>query len=1086
MKNFNFQQGKAKRLFISCALLLALLAVNTDHALSQTSAIEPHILPPDVWSFMKYGNVPVDMYTGAANVSIPIYTYKDNDFEIPISLDYVSSGFIPNIPAGSVGVGWFLNAGGMITREVNGIPDEYSHPYNIYEGQFTYRPYKHYTPFNLQGYYSYYLAWKINNTPTYLSRFYPRWLALDDVCCDVIYYPIEVSNNMVINAAEASADVFSFNFMGHRGKFHMSRSEVVVYETTDPKGEYHVDLSGFGDQQSTIKITTGDGYIYTFGGLDDRSNDDLEARSWYCPYMPHGSEPGDIEADEIMETPGVYSQWQLISIEAPNGRQVNFGYSEHKTIETIRPESRVQHISGYKKVDGTGKILDDKQYKSGVVKHVAKTRQLTSVSTENCDIKFTYNQSSTYEIGVNIHKDYIQLRGGCTDNHNSDGEPEYTTTTKSPGRLNSIVIMDRIRNQAVKTINLSYITLGTGVQKKLFLTEVNIPGLGKYQMSYIDGNFPINGTPSVDYWGFYNSECYDTNCTIHGKLVGNVAVGTTYQTFQDTELQRRYPNFNFSKLGMLETIAYPTGGYSKFEYEPHYASTFVKRSVSSNSGYPVLANYSIKNYSGIFTQEVGGVRVKSITSSGYNSSGSDDQIIGEEVEEKISEPAAEVWEYPRRMITKEYYYENTDNFSSGNVLYFPIYRSYYIMNVAHDRVESRLTKQTISPLNLHVFSQDKSHIEYGRVIEKYADGSYKEYNFTTYASYPDIMPRYIAELTDYNDGAQYIAPEYMENFMRKPISKSFHRGKLKSVVSYNSDSVPVAATHYNYDTEESLSYTKEVMHSGAECYEYLRYTDVYKLESLIETQYFPSSTTGTNAVTQTTSYSYNDKGQTSSVIKKYPNGVSETTDIRYLHNGSISAKELSMLNRKMLKYPDVVSKTITEPNSSPILVDAVDYSYENGKVIGISKALTPTLNSTYYCDYYGLVDYSYDESGRLREKSDANGLKTTYIWGYKGMYPIAVIENSPGFHEIKAPFTDTVSGEVIISFEGLSQNQEEYLRNIPGAKVTTYKYKPLIGMTESVDPSGRKTIYEYNSGGNLQYIKDENGYILKQYDYSIE
>lgn len=58
-------------------------------------------------------------------VNVPIYTYKDNDFELPISVSYVSEGFVPSRQTGILGLNWFLNCGGSIAREIKGIPDDY-------------------------------------------------------------------------------------------------------------------------------------------------------------------------------------------------------------------------------------------------------------------------------------------------------------------------------------------------------------------------------------------------------------------------------------------------------------------------------------------------------------------------------------------------------------------------------------------------------------------------------------------------------------------------------------------------------------------------------------------------------------------------------------------------------------------------------------------------------------------------------------------------------------------------------------------------------------------------------------------------
>lgn len=83
-----------------------------------------NLLSPQTYEFMQYGNTPVSLFTGRVDINVPVYTYKDNDFEIPIQLSYNSSGFIPNQREGIVGLNWFLNVGGAITRKVNGVPDD--------------------------------------------------------------------------------------------------------------------------------------------------------------------------------------------------------------------------------------------------------------------------------------------------------------------------------------------------------------------------------------------------------------------------------------------------------------------------------------------------------------------------------------------------------------------------------------------------------------------------------------------------------------------------------------------------------------------------------------------------------------------------------------------------------------------------------------------------------------------------------------------------------------------------------------------------------------------------------------------------
>lgn len=51
------------------------------------------------------------------------------------------------------------------------------------------------------------------------------------------------------------------------------------------------------------------------------------------------------------------------------------------------------------------------------------------------------------------------------------------------------------------------------------------------------------------------------------------------------------------------------------------------------------------------------------------------------------------------------------------------------------------------------------------------------------------------------------------------------------------------------------------------------------------------------------------------------------------------------------------------------------------------------------------------------------------------------------------------------------------------SQMTTYTYSPLIGVTSSTDAKNQTTYYEYDGLGRLQNIKDQNGNIVKNYDY---
>jgi YD repeat-containing protein len=54
------------------------------------------------------------------------------------------------------------------------------------------------------------------------------------------------------------------------------------------------------------------------------------------------------------------------------------------------------------------------------------------------------------------------------------------------------------------------------------------------------------------------------------------------------------------------------------------------------------------------------------------------------------------------------------------------------------------------------------------------------------------------------------------------------------------------------------------------------------------------------------------------------------------------------------------------------------------------------------------------------------------------------------------------------------------------ALMTTYTYDPVIGVTGQCDASNKISYYEYDSFGRLKLIRDQDGYILKTFDYKYQ
>jgi hypothetical protein len=179
--------------------------------------------PPNAASLGKYGDIPVSNHTGVPNIDIPIYTVSDGHVSLPISLSYHSGGVKVDEMASWVGLGWSLNAGGMISRTVQGAPDDASAN---------------------KGWYA------SNQVLPEFSYTGPSQTATD------LYNAASVGN------IDAEPDLFFFNFGGASGKFFFDRNKnPVIY----PEADFKITVNGTGLFTNWV-ITTSDGTKYFFGG----------------------------------------------------------------------------------------------------------------------------------------------------------------------------------------------------------------------------------------------------------------------------------------------------------------------------------------------------------------------------------------------------------------------------------------------------------------------------------------------------------------------------------------------------------------------------------------------------------------------------------------------------------------------------------------------------------------------------------------------------------------------------------------------------------------------------------------------------
>lgn len=235
-----------------------------------------NVKTPNAASIEAFSRVGVNHATGVPDISVPIYDLTlDNALSVPIRLRYHASGFKFGELPGVVGYKWALDAGGMISRDINGMSDE-----------------------------SYYFS-HYNDIPTIVDSMRNDGVSYDETTLGQYYLKNFSNNNIDINQDYYSLNYFngSANLVYKNGKF---------YTETDT---YKLKIEGFNE----FTVTDENGYKYLFGGqaVDD---------TYYEKSDPsHSSSPGSNDPDFNQGTLA-RTGWLLRKVISPFGKEINFEY----------------------------------------------------------------------------------------------------------------------------------------------------------------------------------------------------------------------------------------------------------------------------------------------------------------------------------------------------------------------------------------------------------------------------------------------------------------------------------------------------------------------------------------------------------------------------------------------------------------------------------------------------------------------------------------------------------------------------------------------------------------------------------------
>lgn len=547
----------------------------------------------------------VNHATGTLGVNIPIYTLTEGNLSVPISLSYDGSGVLLEAAASNVGLNWQLNAGGFISREVRGLPDE------AFSGQFL----------GLYG---------------YSTSGYPA------------------SNDYGL-FKDQEPDVFTLFLNGSSVRFTIKPStqgqEVLLL---DDNIDLKIEIASSNDNYSSCEsicvtqerrlcrsssrlehfvVTTPDGIRYYFGNESTHREYMLSQNT-----LSSGGAIANATVRPVM--------WRLSSIENPKGSKNTSGvftaspyqritFSYKRSVQRVEPGGYDKEFSLLSAdCDNIPKKYSDME---NDVMFLYKS-DLSLIESDNVQVHFnrpgmgTSNEGGWGSVlipsnisqiikGYNTHidnnvgwfndykrKDLVNLAPDTFSYYQAN--PQCTPTTELPKNseaLNNIIISDKqtgkrtgyylyhlylgeyryttprsisddrktgvgLENRRMTLAGLYPITFDNG-------TSIPIKLLPGYVFTYNkEFLLPEKNSLERDHWGYYNGARLNESQAI-GYGAGISGAGCSALQNVDSA-----PNLAKAKLGSLSTVTLPTGGSESYEYELHDSQNYTYGSGQNKIG----------------------------------------------------------------------------------------------------------------------------------------------------------------------------------------------------------------------------------------------------------------------------------------------------------------------------------------------------------------------------------------------------------------------------------------------------------------------------------------------------------------------
>lgn len=517
------------------------------------------VLSPNAESYKVYGDIPVSLYTGIPQIKIPLYEIKTDYVNLDINLTYHSSGFKADNHPSWVGLGWNLNAGGVISRTVKYIPDEN----NSLSGRIDCAN----PSVGIGFYYSHNV---LNKNDWYTKK--------DPLDID----PEFKAQNFYV---DREPDIFSFNFLGYSGRFYLNHLKEWVVQCDVPlKVEFDpldIKLDAFCNTPHFSKFTLIDdkGVRYVFGGDN--------AIEYVSSMLP---------CSFLYRDSWLAQSWYLKEIIPPIGENITYTYERgpfQSNFSCVMPE---QIISGN---TAHSSIL------SNVSATIISPVYLVSIDIPSKKITLLFSTSKSNELtyfnNTYVNLFHFQNNGsiptGFLDFHPTSGIPYFDRNAQDKAKA---------EYPNYRTYNTRFIWLKLDEIKAVYNNSSE--PIQKVLLHYIEQPYLRLklDTVSIQYANSADKENYsfEYNHSLPNSLQGEPEYLSEYGDSwgysnmkylwqaSDKSDNPKTLLLERAKLGILSKITYPTKGSTLFFFENNDYGAVVQKTQFNSTLIPVSDTYS--------------------------------------------------------------------------------------------------------------------------------------------------------------------------------------------------------------------------------------------------------------------------------------------------------------------------------------------------------------------------------------------------------------------------------------------------------------------------------------------------------------